>query len=131
MQLPEILVIAGGAISVAVLGALLAWVAILARRMRLLDSFVRAELARARDELARVSAQASEAGNQHQDIEGRLRQIAERQGRLELRGEGRPFEQAIEMLRGGATRNDLVARFGLSDSEVALLVRMHGSRVQP
>jgi len=110
------------------MGALLAWVAVLARRTRSLEALVRTELARARDELAQVSAQALRIGNQQHAIEGRLRQMAERQGRLELRGEGRPFEQAIENLRGGATRNDLVARFGLTESEVALLVRLHGGR---
>jgi hypothetical protein len=129
MQSSDILVIAGGAILLAAIGVLLVWVAVLARRTRRLDAMVRTELARAREELAQVSAQGLRIGNQQDSIEGRLRQMAERQGWLELRGEGRPFEQAIEMLRGGATRNDLVARFGLSDSEVALLVRLHGDRV--
>lgn len=129
MQSSDILVIAGGATLLAVMGALLAWVAVLARRTRCLDALVRTELTRTRDELAQVSAQGLRIENQQHAIEGQLRQIAERQGRLELRGEGRPFEQAIEMLRGGATRNDLVAQFGLSDSEVALLVRLHGDRV--
>jgi len=129
MQSTDILVIAGGALALVAMGALLAWVAVLARRTRSLEALVRTELARARDELAQVSAQALRIGNQQHAIEGRLRQMAERQGRLELRGEGRPFEQAIENLRSGATRSDLVARFGLTESEVALLVRLHGGRV--
>ena len=129
MQSFEILWLASGAVALAAIGALLAWVAALARRVRNLDALVRADLARARDEFALVAAQTQRTEHEQQAIEERLRQFAERQGRLELRGEGRPFEQAIEMLRGGATRHDLVARFGLSDSEVALLVRMHGSRV--
>jgi len=128
MQSTDILVIACGALSLLATGALLAWVAILARRMRSLEALLRTELARAREELTQVAAQALRVGNQQHAIEGRLRQMAERQGRLELRGEGRPFEQAIEDLRGGATRNDLVARFGLTESEVALLVRLHGGR---
>ncbi|HQW10309.1 MAG: DUF2802 domain-containing protein [Steroidobacteraceae bacterium] len=129
MQSTDIVVIAGGALALLTVGALLSWVAVLARRTRSLQALVRTELARVRDELAQVSAQALRIGNQQHAIEGRIRQMAERQGRLELRGEGRPFEQAIENLRGGATRNDLVARFGLTDSEVALLVRLHGGRV--
>jgi len=128
MQSTDIVVIAGGALALLTVGALLSWVAVLARRTRSLQALVRTELARVRDELAQVSAQALRIGNQQHAIEGRIRQMAERQGRLELRGEGRPFEQAIENLRGGATRNDLVARFGLTDSEVALLVRLHGGR---
>jgi hypothetical protein len=129
MQSTDILIIAGGALSLAAVGALLAWVAVLARRARNLEALVRTELAQARDELAQVSAQALRIGNQQHVTERRLRQLTERQGWLELRGEGRPFEQAIENLRGGATRSDLVARFGLTDSEVALLVRLHGGRV--
>lgn len=129
MQSTDIMVIAGGAMLLAAIAALAAWIAVLARRTRSLNVLVRTELARAREELAQVSAQGLRIGNQQHAIEGRLRQMAERQGRLELRGEGRPFEQAIEMLRGGATRTDLVTRFGLSDSEVALLVRLHGDRV--
>lgn len=129
MQSTYILVIAGGAMLLAAIVALATWVTVLARRTRGLDALVRTELARAREELAQVSAQGLHIGNQQHVIEGQLRQMAERQGRLELRGEGRPFEQAIEMLRGGATRADLVARFGLSDSEAALLVRLHGDRV--
>lgn len=129
MQSTYVLVIAGGAMLLAAIVALATWVTVLARRTRGLDALVRTELARAREELAQVSAQGLHIGNQQHAIEGQLRQMTERQGRLELRGEGRPFEQAIEMLRGGATRADLVARFGLSDSEAALLVRLHGDRV--
>jgi chromosome segregation ATPase len=89
---------------------------------------VRAELETVREQLAQVSAQGLRIANQQRTLERQLQQLSDRQGRLELRGEGRPFEQAIAMLRGGATREELMARLGLSDSEAGLLAQLHAAR---
>lgn len=121
------LAMAGGLVA-GVFVALLVWQALVRRGSQALEARVRAELETVRDQLAQVAAQGLRVANQQRALERQLMQLADRQGRLELRGEGRPFEQAIAMLRSGAARDELVARLGLSDSEAALLVQLHGAR---
>ncbi|HVN42899.1 MAG TPA: DUF2802 domain-containing protein [Steroidobacteraceae bacterium] len=119
--------VAGGALSALALVALVGML-LLSRRVQGLEILLRSELAKAREELAQVAAQGLRVANQQRANDAQIRQLADRQGRVELRGDGRPFEQAIEMLRAGATRSDVVARLGLSESEAALLVLLHGAR---
>lgn len=110
---------------------LAAWLAQVARRTRELEQTMTGELGRTRDEMTQVSAQGLRIANQQRAFERQVQQLVERQGRFELRGEGRPFEQAIAMLRDGATRQELVARLGLSDSEASLLEQLHGAGRAP
>jgi hypothetical protein len=113
-------------ILIAALCAVLVGYARLQQRARTLELKLIEESSRLREELTRVAAQGLRIANHQSSIESQLRQLADRQGLLELRGEGKPFEQAREMLRTGASRDELVARFGLSDSEAGLLSQLHG-----
>ncbi|MFO1406071.1 MAG: DUF2802 domain-containing protein [Steroidobacteraceae bacterium] len=98
------------------------------RRLGALEARFRDAAAAVSEELAQVAAQGRGVEDRLRGLERELGLLSDRQGRLELRGEGRPFEQAIVMLRAGATRAELVARLGLSDSEAALLAQLHGAR---
>lgn len=55
-------------------------------------------------------------------------QMSERLGQLELRGEGRPYDQAIALVRRGADADRLMTNYGLSRGEADLLALVHGGR---
>lgn len=98
----------------------------LARRLREAEEREKRLVAELRAELGQVAAQGLRVANLQRSIARELELLAERQGRLELRGDGRPFEAAISMLRSGATSAELVSRLGLSEVEASLLARLHG-----
>jgi hypothetical protein len=56
-------------------------------------------------------------------------QMGERLGQLELRGEGRPYDQAIALVRRGADADRLMANYGLSRGEADLVALVHGNRL--
>jgi hypothetical protein len=55
-----------------------------------------------------------------------LKRLEDRLGRLELRGEGRPYEQAINLAAQGEDVARLVSCFGLTAGEASLLSLLHG-----
>jgi hypothetical protein len=55
-------------------------------------------------------------------------QLADRLAQLELRGDGRPYDHAIAMVRDGADAERLVRNFGLSRGEADLVALVHGRR---
>ena len=118
--------VAGLALLVA--GACALWSARLARRLRDAEEREQRLAAELREELGQVAAQGLRVANLQRSIARELELLAERQGRLELRGDGRPFEAAISMLRSGATSAELVSRLGLSEVEASLLARLHGGQ---
>ena len=52
-------------------------------------------------------------------------QMNERLGQLELRGEGRPYDQAIALSQHGADADRLMSEYGLSRGEADLLSLVH------
>lgn len=50
---------------------------------------------------------------------------AERIGQLEVRNEGRSYDEAITLARGGANPDRLMTNFGLSRGEADLVALMH------
>ncbi len=60
-----------------------------------------------------------------------LQRLEERVGRLELRGEGRPYEQAISLAAQGEDTARLVSCFGLTAGEASLVNLLHGGRPAP
>ena len=102
------------------------WSARLARRLRDAEERERRLAAELRAEVGQVAAQGLRVANLQRSIARELELLAEREGRLELRSDGRPFEAAISMLRAGATSAELVSRLGLSEVEASLLARLHG-----
>lgn len=60
-------------------------------------------------------------------LERRLKQVSDRQDQLEMNGpDGRPFHNAIRMVRHGAGADRIIENCGLSPGEAELVVRMHG-----
>ena len=57
-----------------------------------------------------------------------LKRLEERLGHLELRGEGRPYEQAISLAAQGEDTARLVSCFGLTAGEASLVSLLHGGR---
>ena len=55
-----------------------------------------------------------------------LTRLEDRVGRLELRGEGRPYEQAITLAAQGEDVARLVSCFGLTAGEATLVSLLHG-----
>ena len=104
------------------------WSARLARRLRDAEERERRLAAELRAEVGQVAAQGLRVANLQRSIARELELLAERQGRLELRSDGRPFEAAISMLRTGASSAELVSRLGLSEVEASLLARLHGGQ---
>jgi len=52
----------------------------------------------------------------------------ERVGQLELRNEGRSYDQAIDMVRRGADAGRLISNLGLTRGEAELVTLLHGRR---
>lgn len=99
----------------------------LERRQALLE----AELAAAREELARAEAAVGEAAvaseRRHAEVDARLAGIEEQQEQLRLLGEGGGgYGQAIRLARQGASVEDLARDCGLNRGEAELLISLHG-----
>ena len=60
-----------------------------------------------------------------------LKRLEDRLGRLELRGEGRPYEQAISLAAQGEDMARLVSCFGLTAGEASLVSLLHGRSPPP
>lgn len=61
-------------------------------------------------------------------LEKQLAWATERIGQLEVRNEGRSYDQAITLARRGADPNRLMTNFGLSRGEADLVALMHNQR---
>jgi hypothetical protein len=85
-------------------------------------------LAALRREVERAVAVAAKGGERLRKLEQSGAQLADRLGQLELRGEGRPYDQAIDLVRHGADADRLVRNFGLTRGEADLVELVHGRR---
>lgn len=60
-------------------------------------------------------------------LEKRLEEVSNRQDQLEVNGpDGRPFHNAIRMVRHGAGADRIIENCGLTPGEAELVVRLHG-----
>jgi hypothetical protein len=84
------------------------------------------QLALLRAEVGAAVGLGAKAGERLRRLEKVSARMAERLGQLELRGEGRPYDQAIALAQRGGDADRLVSHFGLSRSEADLLARVHG-----
>lgn len=87
-----------------------------------------ARLGALRREVEGATAIAVRAGERLRKAEATTVQLAERLGQLELRGEGRPYDQAIALVQNGADADRLVRNFGLTRGEADLVTLVHGRR---
>jgi hypothetical protein len=95
-------------------------------RRRLAESEER--LAGLRREVEAATGIAVRAGERLRKAEATTLQLADRLGQLELRGEGRPYDQAIALVQHGADADRLVRNFGLTRGEADLVTLVHGRR---
>lgn len=86
------------------------------------------QVAALRREVEAATAVAVRAGERLRKIDQATNQMGERLGQLELRGEGRPYDQAIALVQRGADADRLVRNFGLSRGEADLVALLHGRR---
>jgi uncharacterized protein DUF2802 len=68
------------------------------------------------------------AGERLRRLDQLSSQINERLGQLELRGEGRPYDQAIALSQRGADAGRLMSHYGLTRGEADLVSLVHGRR---
>jgi hypothetical protein len=89
---------------------------------------VEADFERLRAECAVVAGHGAKVAERLRRLEQLSGQLGDRLGQLELRGEGRPFDQAIALAGQGGDADRLVSHFGLSRGEADLVSLLHGRR---
>jgi hypothetical protein len=87
-----------------------------------------ADFERLRAEVAAVAGVGARVGERLRRLDQVSTQLGERLGQLELRGEGRPYDQAIALVAKGADPERLVDSYGLTRGEADLVARLHGRR---
>jgi len=87
-----------------------------------------AEIRSFRDEVAAATGIGVRVGERLRRLDQVCTQMGDRLGQLERRGEGRPYDQAIALVRGGGDADGLVANFGLSRGEADLVTLLHTRR---
>jgi hypothetical protein len=118
--------LSGSAFGVAALcGAALAGRA--RRRAGRLES-LEEELAALRAEVAATAGIGARVGERLRRLDQVSAQLTDRLGQLEIRGDGRPYDHAIALVRHGADADRLVTHFGLSRGEADLVSLVHGRR---
>ena len=95
-----------------------------ARRCQALE----AQLDGLKADLAATTGIGVRAGERLRRLDQLSTQMNERLGQLELRGEGRPYDQAIALSQRGADSGRLMSHYGLSRGEADLVSLVHGRR---
>ena len=104
------------------------WSTLRIERLRVQHQELASGLAAALRELELLAAMAAKAGEHLTRVERNVGSVDERVGVLELRGESRPYHQAIDLARGGADSAKLTRQLGLSQPEANLLTLLHGAK---
>ena len=117
----------GAALTVAALAAIALALRSRRRLGRRLDALER-ELEALRANVASTTAIGVRVGERLRRVDQVSAQMNDRLGQLEVRGEGRPYDHAIALVRHGADADRLVSNFGLSRGEADLVARVHGRR---
>ena len=109
---------------VAMATAGMAFVALARRRVRI--AALELGVAALRSECDAAGSEATLAACRVKRLEAELTALAERMGTLEVRGQSRAFDQAIDSARRGADPGRLTEQFGLSRGEADLVARLQG-----
>jgi hypothetical protein len=117
----------GGALALAALTALVLAIRSRRRLGRRLDALER-ELEALRANVATSTAIGVRVGERLRRVDQVSAQMNDRLGQLEVRGDGRPYDHAIALVRHGADADRLVRHFGLSRGEADLVSLVHGRR---
>jgi hypothetical protein len=119
-------------LAAAILGLLGLAVALFAmgetRRWRGRCVSLESSLASLRRELELAASINIKTGRRVRRIEQEHASLADRVDRIELRGGGQFFDQAIDSARRGVDAGKLAQRFGLSGGEAELVTRLHGRK---
>ncbi len=79
-----------------------------------------------KNDLRALCSSAVGVGERVGRLEGRLRQLSERQDQLDLREpSAQPYQQAIKLVHNGADVDEIVEACGLSRGEAELVMMMH------
>ncbi len=118
--------LAGAALLTALvaIGLLRAQARRLGRRLGALE----AELASVRAEAAAAAGIGVRVGERLRRLDQVTVQLGDRLGQIEVRGDGRPYDHAIALVRDGADADRLVTHFGLSRGEADLVSLVHSRR---
>ena len=124
----------GLGILVALLGLGLSWILRGLRRQRSEVRMLQERLAERereldalRNDLGALTRASVGAGDHLLQVEHRVRRLSERQNQTEMRAVGdRPYQQAIQLVQGGADAEELIRQCGLTRGEADLIVMMHG-----
>ncbi|BAZ93902.1 hypothetical protein TspCOW1_11330 [Thiohalobacter sp. COW1] len=85
------------------------------------------DLSALQGDLAALTRASVGAGEHLVQVENRVRRLSERQSQTEMRAGGdRPYQQAIQLVQGGADAEALIRQCGLTRGEADLLVMLHG-----
>lgn len=125
---PSTMILCALGLAVGGLAAALASTAAALRRVRAELEATDARVASLRRDIEGATAIGVRAGERLRKTEQACAQLADRMGQIELRGEGRPYDQAIAMVRHGADADRLVRNFGLTRGEADLVELVHGRR---
>jgi hypothetical protein len=98
------------------------------RQLRRRQAGLEADLLRLKREVEAATGISVRVGERLRKAEAQAKAAGERLGQLELRGEGRPYDQAIDLARRGAGVDNLIRNFGLSRGEADLVALLHGRR---
>ena len=105
-----------------------AWMYIHVRRLRTQHLELAAGVAATLRELELLAGMAAKAGVHVNRVDRDYAGLAERVDALELRGESRPYDRAIDSARQGTDSNRLARQFGLSPTEASLVTLLHGAK---
>ena len=127
---PNLMLVAAAVVGASTLLLLLLWLGSAVRAERLaarLDALEQG-LAQLRAATGAATGISVKAGERVRRLDQVCTQMTERLGQLELRGDGRPYDQAIALVRRGADAERLIRNFGLSRGEADLMTRLHRRR---
>lgn len=110
-------------------GVLLGIATVRAGRLRRRLGAIEQQFEALRTDVAATTGIGVRAGERLRRLDQVTAQMAERLGQLELRGEGRPYDQAIALVRRGADAERLISHYGLSRGEADLVALVHGRRL--
>lgn len=104
------------------------WMQVQMQRLRVQHLELAAGVAATLRELELLAAMNSESASRFTRMERDHSLLSERVGVLELRGESRPYDQAIDSARRGTDPCKLARQFGLSATEASLVTLLHGAK---
>ncbi len=104
------------------------WSVMRVERLRVQHDALAAGLAASVRELELLAALAAKTGADTERTERDCVSLADRVEILELRGESRSYDQAIDSARSGADPAKLARQFGLSHTEASLVTLLHGAK---